>query len=194
MSEQMDSSNLVERCKSGDDLAWEALVRQYQSRIYGIAYTYVGNVEDARDLAQDIFVQIYRKLDSCREPDRFLPWIIRIARNSSVDFIRRRKARPQRTGTPAEEMPHLRSSAPGPDELSELASQKRLVYRALQKLSDISREIILLRDMQGLPLAEIAELLHVPLGTIKSRSNRARIELAQAVLSVQGKTDAEALE
>ena len=190
----MDVSDLVERCKSGDDLAWEALVRQYQSRIYGIAYTYVGNVEDARDLAQDIFVQIYRKLDSCREPDRFLPWIIRIARNSSVDFIRRRKARPQRTEVPAEEMPNLRSSEPGPDELSELASQKRLVYRALQKLSDISREIIMLRDMQGLPLAEIAELLRVPLGTIKSRSNRARLELAEAVLSVRGTADIEAQE
>lgn len=190
----MDIPDLVERCKSGDDLAWEALVRQYQSRIYGIAYTYVGNVEDARDLAQDIFVQIYRKLDSCREPERFLPWIIRIARNLSVDFIRRRKARPQRTETPADEMPHLHTPEPGPDKLSEMASQKRLVHKALQRLSDISREIILLRDMQGLPLAEIARLLQVPLGTIKSRSNRARIELTQAVLALQGKTELKAQE
>jgi RNA polymerase sigma-70 factor, ECF subfamily len=194
MRENMDVSDLVERCKSGDDLAWEALVRQYQSRIYGIAYTYVGNVEDARDLAQDIFVQIYRKLDTCREPERFLPWIIRIARNSSVDFIRRQKARPQRTETPADEIPYLQTSEPGPDELSETASQKRLVQKGLQRLSEISREIILLRDMQGLPLAEIAKLLRVPLGTIKSRSNRARLELAQAVLALQGKTELEAQE
>jgi RNA polymerase sigma-70 factor (ECF subfamily) len=190
----MDIPDLVERCKSGDDLAWEALVRQYQTRIYGIAYTYVGNVEDARDLAQDIFVQIYRKLDSCRDLERFLPWIIRIARNSSVDFIRRQKSRPQRTELPADEMPHLKSLEPGPDELSEAASQKRLVYQALQRLSDISREIILLRDMQGLPLAEIAKLLRVPLGTIKSRSNRARLELARVVLALRGNAELEAQE
>ena len=187
----VEPNELLKRCREGNELAWESLVRQYQSRIYGIAYAYVGNAEDARDMAQDIFVQIYRKLDTCREPDRFLPWIIRIAQNASVDFLRRRKARPQREDLPVDEMRHLKSPGPDPEEHYAMESRKRLVYRAMQTLSDISREIILLRDMQGLALAEIAEMLSVPLGTIKSRSNRARIELARAVRALIGEPNTE---
>ncbi len=182
----MEIADLLERCCEGDELAWEGLVRQYQSRIYGIAYAYVGNAEDARDLAQDIFIQIYKKLDTCQHPDRFLPWIIRIARNAGVDFLRRQKVRPRPHETPLEEMHDLRASGPNPEEAFAAASRKHLVYRALQTMSEISREVILLKDMQGFAFAEIAEMLKVPIGTIKSRSNRARIELARAVIALGG--------
>jgi len=182
----MDLAVLVDRCRRGDELAWEALVRQYQSRVYGIAYGYTGDPDDARDLAQDIFIRVYKRIDSCREPERFLPWLVRIARNAAVDHLRRRKARPPARDLPADEALDLAAPGPTPEEQWTAESRRRLVYSALQNLSDINREIILLKDMQGLALEEIAGMLGVPLGTVKSRCNRARIELAQAVIALGG--------
>ncbi len=188
----MKLAELLHRCRRGDELAWEALVRQHQGRICGIAYTYVGDLDEARDLAQDIFVRIFRRLDTCREPERFLAWMIRIARNVCLDHLRRQKARPPRQDIPAEELSSLTDPGPDPHQQWAADARKRLVFKALQKLSKINCEIILLKDMQGLPLEEIAEMLDVPVGTVKSRSNRARIELAKAVQALGGPAAAEA--
>jgi RNA polymerase sigma-70 factor (ECF subfamily) len=175
----MDLSTLLRRCCSGDELAWEALVRQFQGRIYGIAYHYVGNAEDARDLAQEVFVRIYQNLTVCPDEERFLPWIIRITRNICIDHLRRKNVRPPMQDVAAEDLRSLRASGDDPWQLYVEDSRKRLVHRALQEMTELNREIILLRDIQGLPLEEIASQLQVPVGTVKSRSNRARIELAR---------------
>lgn len=182
----MELTHILESCRAGDELAWEMLVRRYQSRVYGIACTYVGDSDDARDLAQEIFVRIYRHLDGCKDAERFLPWLIRISRNACIDHLRRRKARPPARDIPAESA--LRLVAPGetPDEEYVRKERLRIVETALQRLSDINREIILLKDMQGLPLDDIAGLLDLPIGTVKSRSSRARIELAKAVQTLLG--------
>jgi len=182
----LDPAELLQRCLAGDELAWEALVRTHQARVYGIAYAYTGDADDARDLAQEIFVRVFRKLDTCPDPGCFLPWLIRVARNAAVDHLRRRKARPPARDIPADEMLTLAASGPSPEEELNAESRRRLVYRALQKLSEINREIILLKDIQGLALEEISAMLNVPLGTVKSRTNRARLELAKAVMSLQG--------
>ncbi len=188
----MELAHILDSCRVGDELAWEMLVRRYQSRIYGIARTYVGDPDEARDLAQDIFVRIYRHLDACRDADRFLPWMIRIARNASIDHLRRRKARPPARDIPAEEALRLVSSDEAPDEASIRRERLKIVELALQQLSDINREMILLKDMQGLPLEDIAKLLELPIGTVKSRSSRARLELARAVQAVVGPSGEEA--
>jgi RNA polymerase sigma-70 factor (ECF subfamily) len=177
---------LLELCRQGDELAWEALVRQYQSRIYGLSLGYLGNPEEARDLAQEIFVRVYRHLDSCTDPEGFVPWMIRIARNACVDQLRRRKARPPASDIPVDQMFDLPASGPDPEQASQQAARRELLYRALQQLSPINREIILLKEIQGMSLEDLSELLDVPLGTIKSRSNRARVELAKAVLHMTG--------
>jgi len=182
----MDQAELLKRCQQGDELAWEVLVRTYQARICSIAYTYTGSTEEARDLAQDIFVRIYRKLDSCRDSERFVPWLVRIARNVCLDHLRRRKARPPRQDLPADELHTLADPGPTPEEEWVQSARKRLVYRAMQELSKINCEIILLKDMQGLSLEEIAGALDLPLGTVKSRCSRARVELAKAVMSLSG--------
>ena len=186
MPEQLELTELLERCIRGDELAWEALVRRFQARIYGIAYHYAGNSEDARDIAQDTFVRIYQNLAICPDEARFLPWVIRIARNICIDHLRRKKARPPVHDIPAEDLLALRAPGGNPAELFAEDSRKRLVHSALQEMSDLNREIILLRDIQGLALEEIASLLRVPLGTVKSRSNRARIELAHKLAALQG--------
>jgi len=163
----------------GDELAWEAFVCQFQSRIFGLAYHYVGQAEDARDLAQEVFIRIYQHLDQVPDAEGLLPWMLRITRNACLDHLRRRKARPPQWDIPVDELFDLRAPGLSPEEQHLEAARRSLVYLALQELTQLNREIILLKEIQGLPLEEIATMLDVPLGTVKSRSNRARIELAQ---------------
>jgi RNA polymerase sigma-70 factor, ECF subfamily len=180
----MDLSLILQRCISGDALAWEALVRQYQSRIYGLAYHYVGNTEDARDLAQEIFVRIYQNLAACADEAMFFPWIIRVARNACIDHLRRRKVRAYGKDIALDRVAGVPDSGDTPEQQCAANARKRLIHRALSQLTGLNREIILLKEIQGLQLDEIACLLKIPLGTVKSRCNRARLELAQKVVAL----------
>jgi RNA polymerase sigma-70 factor (ECF subfamily) len=182
----MNQSELLKRCQGGDELAWEVLVRTHQGRICSIAYGYVGEHDEAMDLAQEIFIRVYNSLETCTDPDKFQSWLTRISRNACIDHLRRRKARPPRQDIPAEDMVGLRSGGPTPEDDLIRSSRQRMVHTALQKLSEINREIIVLKDIQGLPLEEISGLLDLPLGTVKSRSSRARIELARAITEMDG--------
>ena len=183
----MELAEILERCKCGDELAWEALVRTYETRVYAITYHYVGNREDACDLAQDVFVRIYRHIRLCVEPQMFFPWVIRIARNACIDHLRRRKSRPPAQDIDAADAEFLSSSDRNPEEQYAESSRMKLIYRAIRELTDLNREIILLKEILGLSLEEIASMLKVPLGTIKSRSNRARLELARKLLDADGR-------
>ena len=183
----MELADLLDRCRQGDELAWEALVRRYQARVYGLAYHYLRDPEEARDVAQEIFVRVYRKLGSYRdEHATFLPWMLRVGRNVCIDHLRRAKARPADAGQPLDDAPEIIDPGPTPEGAWEADSSKQLVHRALQRLSGASREIILLKEIQGLRFDEIASMLDIPLGTVKSRSNRARLELARAVMALGG--------
>jgi RNA polymerase sigma-70 factor (ECF subfamily) len=186
----MDGTQLVQRCKAGDDLAWEELVRSFQPRIHALAFHYVGNAEEARDLTQDIFVRMYKALPRFQKEESLVPWMLRIARTASIDHLRRRKARPPAQDLPAAEMFDLADPGPGPDEDLDRQASKRLVHRAMEALSHVHREILLLKEIQGLSLEEIATILDVPVGTVKSRSNRARVELAKSVLHLRGEAGA----
>jgi len=177
----IDPIELLKRCQDGDELAWEVLVRQHQGRICAIAYGYVGEQDEAMDLAQDIFVRVYNNLDTCTDPEKFQAWLTRMTRNACIDHLRRRQARPPRQDLPAAEMVNLQSGGPTPEDTFYQSSRKNLVHRGLQKLSEINREIIILKDIQGLPLEEISGLLELPIGTVKSRSSRARLELAKVI-------------
>jgi RNA polymerase sigma-70 factor (ECF subfamily) len=154
-------------------------VRSYQGKVYGIASHYLGNPEEARDAAQEIFVRIYRNLDAGITAERFVPWVIRIARNSCIDHIRKRKTRPPAEDLVADTLPNLTDGRANPEEHWAAKSRKSSIYRAMQQLTLLSREIILLKDILGLSLEEISTQLKIPLGTAKSRSNRARLELAE---------------
>ena len=112
--------------------------------------------------------------------------MIRLTRNMCIDRLRRMKARPQSVGTPVDEMTDLQAAGPSPAEQFQINSTKRLIHRALEKLGRISREMILLKEIQGLSLEEVSNLLGIPIGTAKSRSNRARIELAHQVRALTG--------
>jgi RNA polymerase sigma-70 factor (ECF subfamily) len=177
----LEETTLLERCRRGDDLAWEALVRLYQSRVYAVALHYMRNAEEARDVAQDIFVRIYQRLGTFRGDQAFLPWMLRLARNVCIDALRRRKARPDRAEAALEDAGQLAAQGPTPEEMSEARSARDLLYRAMDRMSEADREVLMLKDIQGLMIEEIAGLLAVPTGTVKSRCNRARLELAARV-------------
>ena len=124
-------TTLLEKCRRGDELAWEALVRKYQSRVYAVALQYVRQPDEARDLAQDIFIKLYRRLETFHGHETFLPWLLRLARNASIDHLRRRKARPPRSDIPVEEGLPLPDPGPGPHEKWAAHHSKRLVWAAM---------------------------------------------------------------
>ena len=130
-------------------------------------------------------MRVYRQLASF-EGDRFMAWLLRITRNLCIDQLRRRKTRP-----PAEDLradadgdTAPRDAAPSPEQAWLADARRRLVHQALQRLDGANREVILLKDIQGLRLDEIADMLGLPIGTVKSRAHRARLELARQVVAI----------
>lgn len=188
MQDREELEAVLGRCRSGDPLAWEYLVRSFQGRIYGLSLHYVQNREEARDVAQEVFVRVFRRLHDCPSADQFPPWILTITRNACIDWLRRRKARPQSFDSRPEEFGRLAETRDSPEESASRNQLRRRVHRSLQKLTALSREIILLKEIQELSLQEIAVMLKIPLGTVKSRSHRARLELAEALLSLSSET------
>jgi RNA polymerase sigma-70 factor (ECF subfamily) len=176
---------LVERCRRGDDLAWEALVRSCQSRVYSVALHYLRDREEAKDIAQDVFVRVYRNLDSFENrEENFLPWLLSLTRNACIDRLRRMKVRPAVPAVPVDEGPEIADDRPTPEQAAIAAREGRLVRRAIAELNDDHREMIVLHEIQGLELRQISEMLALPIGTVKSRSMRARLALARTVLAL----------
>lgn len=179
----MDLNLLLQRCRRGDALAWEALVRLFQGRVFGLARFYLRDREDARDVAQEAFIRMYRHLDSFEGGSNFTAWALRITRNCAIDRLRRIEARP-----PTTELPDEDSLVQAPGTVSAfddpVGEDRQLLDRAMELLSAAHREMILLKDIQGLEQQEIAEMLSLPLGTVKVRASRARVELARRILEL----------
>jgi RNA polymerase sigma-70 factor (ECF subfamily) len=176
---------LLHQCRQGDDLAWEALVRRYQGRVLAVAMHYMRDPEEANDVAQEAFIKLYRSLETLREGEAFLPWLLRLTRNCAIDRIRRQKVRTPEHSVPVEEGPEIVAQQPSPEDDSLTNWRSGLLYRALERLSEQSREVIMLKDIQELQLKEIADMLALPIGTIKSRSHRARLELAEVIQQME---------
>jgi RNA polymerase sigma-70 factor (ECF subfamily) len=180
---------LVRRCVAGDASAWEEIVRLHNRRIYNICYRFTGSSDDAEDLTQEVFIKIYRTLGSY-EVDRgaFATWLTTVTRNLLVDHFR--KARQDRMTDSIDAAPGQDEEAPTlsdqladpaatPDQRLATRETQRMVHQALQKLSPELREAVILRDLQDMDYKEIAAVLKVPEGTVKSRINRGRTELAR---------------
>jgi RNA polymerase sigma-70 factor (ECF subfamily) len=180
---------LVRRCRAGEAQAWEELVRQYQRRVYSICYRFAGSTETAEDLTQDVFIRMYRTLDSYDAGRAaFMTWVATMTRNLLVDHFRKSKYDRQTDSleSPVGETPdvltlsdQLRDPAAGPDRRWQAQETRAQVHSALQKLSPELREAVILRDLQDMDYREIAAVLRVPEGTVKSRINRGRTELAR---------------
>ena len=180
---------LVRRCIAGDAAAWEDLVRQHSRRIYNICYRFTGSADNADDLAQEVFIKIYRTLASF-DPDKgaFTTWITTMTRNLLVDHFRKTKQDRATdsldAGLGEEEDSatlgdRIQDTAPSADDRIQRRETQEMVQKAIQKLSPELREAVILRDIQDMDYKEIAQALKVPEGTVKSRINRGRMELAK---------------
>ncbi len=183
-------AQLVRRCAQGDATAWEEIVQRFHRRIYNICYRFAGSADDAQDLTQEVFIKVYRTVGSFDgEKASFNTWVTTVTRNLLVDHFR--KTRNERAtdsidasqGTD-EDGPTLadRLAADGsenPQKHVETRERREMVHRALQQISPDLREAVILRDLQDMDYREIAQVLKVPEGTVKSRINRGRAELAR---------------
>jgi RNA polymerase sigma-70 factor, ECF subfamily len=177
-------TSLVDRCVSGDDAAWEELVRQHTRRVYGLCYRFTGSDAEAQDLTQEVFLRIFRSLRSFRSSEgSFVTWLARLTRNLLIDHYRR--TRQERvTDSIEEQLPMLEENVAAsarPDGLVVGREASEILQAALQKLSPELRETVILRDLQEMEYREIAQVLKVPEGTVKSRLNRGRAELARVL-------------
>jgi RNA polymerase sigma-70 factor (ECF subfamily) len=177
-------TSLVDRCVSGDDAAWEELVRQHTRRVYGLCYRFTGSDAEAQDLTQEVFLRIFRSLHSFRSSEgSFVTWLARLTRNLLIDHYRR--TRQERvTDSIEEQLPMLEenmTASARPDRLVAGREASEILQVALQKLSPELRETVILRDLQEMEYREIAQVLKVPEGTVKSRLNRGRAELARVL-------------
>ena len=180
---------LVRRCVSGDAVAWEEIVQRYNRRIYNICYRFAGSADDAQDLTQEVFIKMYRTLNSYDvERSAFMTWVTTITRNLLVDHFRKSKQDRVTDSIDAAPSEHedatplsdkIQDRTPTPDASAQSRETRETVHRALQKLSPDLREAVILRDLQDMDYREIATVLHVPEGTVKSRINRGRAELAR---------------
>jgi RNA polymerase sigma-70 factor (ECF subfamily) len=180
---------LVRRCIAGDAAAWEEIEQRYHRRIYNICYRFAGSGDDAQDLTQEVFIKMYRTLQSYDvERGAFMTWVTTITRNLLVDHFRKSKQdriTDSLDSAPSEHedaMPlseQIHDNALTPDARAQSREVKETVHKALQKLSPDLREAVILRDLQDMDYKEIATVLKVPEGTVKSRINRGRAELAR---------------
>lgn len=175
----MNEILLISRARGGDREAFGALVEQYRDNVYRLAYRMCGNAYDADEAAQEAFVAAWRALPNFRGDAKFSTWLYRLTTNAAIDVMRREK-RHQTVGDG--EMMEVADDADSPQETVERTEQQEAVQKALATLSEEYREVLLLRYMEELDYAEIAEVLQLPSGTVKSRINRAKAALKAALL------------
>jgi len=175
--------SLVSRCLRGDETAWEELVRLHTRKVYGLCYRFTNSASEAQDLTQDVFLRVFRTLRTFRAAEgSFATWLARLTRNLLIDHYRR--TRQERvTDSIEEQLPIIEESgaaaAVKPDQALAGREATEILQATLQKLSPDLREAVILRDLQEMEYREIAGVLAIPEGTVKSRINRGRAELAR---------------
>jgi RNA polymerase sigma-70 factor (ECF subfamily) len=178
-------------------VAWEELVRQYNRRIYNICYRFLGSPDEAQDVTQEVFIRVYRTLPGFEaEKAPFMTWVATVTRNMLVDHFRKTKhdratdsLEASASASAGDDSPTLGEQLPDrsgpPDAGLQARETRKLVHRALQKLSPELREAVILRDLQEMEYRQIAQVLKVPEGTVKSRINRGRTELGRLLVRIQ---------
>jgi len=184
VSDLDQDAQLVERCLQGDEGAWEDLVKAHTRRVYSICYRFTGKDSEAQDLTQDVFLRVFKSVKSFRAGEgSFAVWLTRLTRNLLIDHYRRSKME-RATDSIEEQLPMLEEKTAieaRTDAVLAGREASEALQGALAKLSPELRETVILRDLEELEYREIAQVLGVPEGTVKSRLNRGRAELARVL-------------
>jgi len=178
--------SLIEQCLAGDQAAWEQIVRQNWRKVFNVAYKFVGKHDEAEDLTQDIFLKIFKALATFDRRANFQTWIISISRNLCIDHYRSVRKERQTIARDVDSS-DLQPATPerGPYAMAEHQDLRAQLRQALEALPMTLRTAVVLRDLQELSYQEIADRLGLPEGTVKSRINRGRIELAHQLRRLQ---------
>lgn len=180
----LDSDHsVISRCLSGDETAWEELVRLHTRQVYGLCLRFTGSNQEAQDLTQEVFLRVFRTLQSFRAAEgSFGTWLARVTRNLLIDHYRRTR-QDRATDSIEEQLPMLEESGAAsparPDQALAGREASEILQASLQRLSPELREAVILRDLQEMEYREIAQVLEIPEGTVKSRINRGRAELGR---------------
>ena len=175
--------SLISRCLRGDEAGWEELVRSHTRQVYGLCFRFTGSGAEAQDLTQEVFLRVFRMLKTFRAVEgSFNTWLARVTRNLLIDHYRRTR-QDRATGSIEEQLPMLEEEGPAaarrPDQAVAGREASEILQATLQRLSPELREAVILRDLQEMEYREIAQTLGIPEGTVKSRINRGRAELAR---------------
>ena len=179
----MTEQELVRAAAGGDTEAFERLVRTYENKIYHLALRMCGSSEEASDIAQEAFLAAWRGLPSFRGEANFATWLYRLTSNAAIDYLRRQKKERGDMSLDDEDLGlDAVDTGPGPQDAAERTEVRSVVAAGLQELSEGHRQVLVLREIQGLSYEEIADVLEVDLGTVKSRISRARTALRKILL------------
>lgn len=183
--------DIIQRCLNGDQSAWDAIVRLYWRRVFNVAYKFVGTYDQAEDLTQDVFLKLFKSLDTFDRRANFQTWLVSVSRNLCIDHyrsVRKERETMNRDVDPADLSPA--SPARSPHAALERRDRVELLRTALGLLAPTLRQAVMLRDIQELSYQEIADHLGLPEGTVKSRINRGRTELARQIQKLREQQDA----
>jgi RNA polymerase sigma-70 factor (ECF subfamily) len=182
---------LIQRCLGGDQTAWEDIVRQHRRKVFNIAYKFTGRHDEAEDLTQDIFLKIFKSLHTFDRRANFQTWLVSVSRNLCIDHYRsvRKERETISRDVDAADLSPVSPDLPADTRL-ERADRVVMLRQALDKLAPTLRTAVMLRDIQELTYQEIADRLHLPEGTVKSRINRGRTELARQIQKLREQQDA----
>jgi len=179
-------AELIERCLGKDNSAWELVVGRYKRKVFHIAYKFTGRHDDAEDLTQEIFLKVFKSLEKFNRDADFSTWLSSVARNFCIDHYRASKREKE---VLVEDLVAFdlapASAVSSPHRQLEDRDRRSFLRRGLDALPDKLREAVILRDLQGLSYQEMADRLHLPEGTVKSRINRGREELSRLLLRAQ---------
>lgn len=178
-------AELIERCLRKDNAAWEMIIARFRRRVFHIAYKFTGKHDEAEDLTQEIFLKIFKSLEKFKRDADFGTWLSSVARNYCIDHYRASKREKEVLVEDALAFDLAPASYGNPYRALEDQDRRSLMRRGLDQLPDKLREAVILRDLQGLTYNEMATRLALPEGTVKSRINRGREELARLLLRAQ---------
>ncbi len=182
--EQPTDLELIERCLNRDQSAWEQIVTRYKRKVFGIAYKFTGRFEEAEDLTQEVFLKVYKALDSYKKEQDFSWWLVSISRNACIDYYRSTKREKRLLSQGLDKIKEFKFEGLSPEGTMEAAERSRSLRQSLSELPDDLRTVLVLRDLKGMSYKEIAEQLGLVEGTVKSRIHRGRAELAEKIKGI----------
>lgn len=188
----IDEKKCIQKAAKGDANAFEELVLRYQTQIYNLCYRMTGNAEDAADLTQESFLKAWKHLDSFQFDSSFSTWLYRLSTNCCLDFLRSQKRKPTislvvENEEDGEQMMDIQDDEPSPEEKVISKEEKEALLWAMNQLDDEQRQILTLRVVNDLSYTEIAQILEIKEGTVKSRLSRARENLRKKLLEAGNK-------